>query len=75
KPGLGLSAAALNPKPGFRAAIAHSMGLDFPELGLTEQKLLGEPVWVPEGGAPEPMEPDIRLHHAAVVAPAQPVEA
>jgi hypothetical protein len=36
----------LNPKPGLRFAVAHSMGLDFPELGVWEMKLLAEPVWV-----------------------------
>ncbi|MEJ8472603.1 transglutaminase-like domain-containing protein [Roseibium algae] len=41
----------LNPKPGQRVAMAHSMGLDFPELGVVEAKLLAEPVWVGEGGA------------------------
>ncbi|MBN9673505.1 transglutaminase-like domain-containing protein [Roseibium aggregatum] len=36
----------LNPKPGDRVAVAHSMGLTFPELGVTCEKLIGEPVWV-----------------------------
>lgn len=40
----------LNPKPGHRVATAHSMGLTFPTLGLSEIKLIGEPMWAsPEG--------------------------
>ncbi|MEM9797095.1 MAG: transglutaminase domain-containing protein [Pseudomonadota bacterium] len=34
----------LNPKPGWRAACFHSMGLDFPELGLTDVKAVIEPL-------------------------------
>ncbi|AXS42075.1 transglutaminase-like domain-containing protein [Breoghania sp. L-A4] len=41
----------LNPKPGSRVALAHSMGLDFPELGLRELKLLAEPVWIDAAAA------------------------
>ncbi|MHA3915406.1 transglutaminase-like domain-containing protein [Halovulum sp. GXIMD14793] len=40
---------ALNPKPGFRAAVAHSMGLDLPEAGAMGIKLLSEPVEVIDG--------------------------
>lgn len=35
----------LNPKPGVRVPMAHSMGLSFPAIGLCDHKLLGEPVW------------------------------
>lgn len=35
----------LNPKPGRRVALAHSMGLNFPALGLRDVKLIGEPMW------------------------------
>jgi len=39
-----------NPKPGFRFAIGHSMGLNFQELGITDLKLLNDPVWVDQKG-------------------------
>ena len=51
----------LNPKPGERVAVAHSMGLDFPELGIRETKLLGEPAWVNADGTLADSMPDIRL--------------
>ncbi len=40
----------LNPKAGHRVAVAHSMGLSFPSLGITETKLIGEPMWVTADG-------------------------
>jgi transglutaminase-like putative cysteine protease len=40
---------ARNPKPGFRQAMAHSMGLSFPDLGIQDLKLIAEPVRV-DGG-------------------------
>lgn len=40
----------LNPKPGHRVPLAHSMGLSFPDLGLSELKLLSEPVWLTDNG-------------------------
>lgn len=40
----------LNPKPGWRVPMAHSMGLSFPELGLNDMKLIGEPALI-EGAA------------------------
>ena len=58
---------ALNPKPGFRVALAHSMGLDFPELGLTEVKLLSEPLIVRDGQA-YPVNAAIRLHRTEAAA-------
>lgn len=52
--------AALNPKPGRRAAIAHSMGHDIPALGLSDAKLIAEPIWMTADG-PERADMDIRL--------------
>jgi hypothetical protein len=43
----------LNPKPGDRVAVAHSMGLTFPAIGVTSAKLINEPAWV---GADERLE-------------------
>ena len=40
----------LNPKPGMRLAIAHSLGLDFPMLNIKELKLIDEPLWVNTSG-------------------------
>ncbi len=40
----------LNPKPGIRVALAHSMGLTFPALGIKGMKLLAEPIWVDSQG-------------------------
>ncbi|SDE25411.1 transglutaminase-like domain-containing protein [Ruegeria marina] len=45
----------LNPKPGVRVAMAHSMGLEFPSLGLRDLKLIGEPMWLfPDGSWARP---------------------
>lgn len=41
----------LNPRPGVRMALGHSMGLALPNLGLDELKLLASPVWVRAGAA------------------------
>ena len=41
--------AALDPKPGHRVPLAHSMGLSFPDLGLHDLKLISEPMWVRNG--------------------------
>lgn len=57
---------ALNPKPGFRAAMAHSMGLDFPELGLREIKLIAEPAWIDGQGLRRIEGLQIRLKHPAL---------
>ena len=51
----------LNPKPGSRVAVAHSMGLDFPAIGVHGLKLIGEPTWLGADGATEPAALDIRL--------------
>ena len=42
--------AGLNPKPGCRHAVAHSMGLDVPDLGIKDMKLIGEPIWASSDG-------------------------
>ncbi|MEO0342686.1 MAG: transglutaminase family protein [Pseudomonadota bacterium] len=52
--------AGLNPKPGRRAAIAHSMGHNIPALGIEDAKLIAEPMWITLDG-PERAEMDIRL--------------
>lgn len=40
----------LNPKPGVRVAMSHSMGWTLPALGVNDAKLLAEPVWRTEDG-------------------------
>lgn len=59
---------ALDPRPGLRAACFHSMGLDFPELGLRAVKALIEPVMLTDGWARGFDAPEIRLHHPALTA-------
>lgn len=44
KMGVEQIAPGLNPKPGRRVPMAHSMGLDFPECGLEDLKLMAEPI-------------------------------
>ena len=51
----------LNPKPGQRAAVFHSMGLSFPELGISDLKALIEPVAIVAGRAIPFDAPEIRL--------------
>lgn len=51
----------LNPKPGFRAACFHSMGLSFPEIGVAELKALIEPLVVVDGWTQRVEAPEIRL--------------
>jgi hypothetical protein len=51
----------LNPKPGVRAATFHSMGLEFPELGLGSVKALIEPFALTHEGFQHFTSPDIRL--------------
>lgn len=58
----------LNPRPGTRVAIGHSMGLDFPELGIRAMKLLAEPVWVDGAGHVEKARVAIRLDAAGAQA-------
>ena len=40
----------LNPKPGVRHAVAHSMGLTMPDLSVEDMKLISQPVWVSKTG-------------------------
>lgn len=51
----------LNPKPGRRFACFHSMGLNFPDLGIKDMKALIEPVAVVNGQTIPFDAPDIRL--------------
>lgn len=57
----------LNPKPGVRVPLAHSMGLTLPGLGLEELKLVAQPMWVETCDFP-PV--DIRLQGYALLAAA-----
>lgn len=50
----------LNPKPGDRVAVAHSMGLTFPVLGIACEKLIGEPAWIGIDGRLDKAEVTIR---------------
>ncbi|MEX0284294.1 MAG: transglutaminase domain-containing protein [Paracoccaceae bacterium] len=43
--------AGLNPKPGVRLPMAHSMGHNYPSLGVTDLKLVGEPMWLKTDGS------------------------
>jgi len=43
-------APGLNPKPGVRLAMAHSMGLNFPAEALHDLKLISEPMWLDAAG-------------------------
>ena len=54
-------APGLNPKPGVRVPLAHSMGLNFPTLGVRDLKLIGEPLWFKADGSWAAAEPRIRL--------------
>ncbi|WP_421726480.1 transglutaminase-like domain-containing protein [Bauldia sp.] len=58
----------LNPKPGTRVAVGHSMGLTFPALGIADLKLLAEPVWVDAEGGTAAAEVTIRLERSEVLA-------
>lgn len=55
----------LNPKRGRRFACFHSMGLNFPALGIQEMKALIEPMAVADGRVITFAEPDIRLKESA----------
>ncbi|PVB59796.1 transglutaminase-like domain-containing protein [Labrenzia sp. 011] len=50
----------LNPRPGDRVAVAHSMGLTFPGPGIVCEKLINEPAWVRADGRLEKAEITIR---------------
>ncbi|MEX0310573.1 MAG: transglutaminase domain-containing protein [Tateyamaria sp.] len=41
---------ALNPKPGVRVAMTHSMGWTLPDVPFADFKLLAEPIWFDEDG-------------------------
>lgn len=53
----------LNPKPGQRCACFHSMGLDFPEIGIVGLKALVEPLAIRQGVALPFERPEISLTH------------
>jgi hypothetical protein len=61
---------ALNPKPGFRAACFHGMGLVFPDLGLEDVKALIEPICLKGTSRHDPIATQIRLHHQTAEVPA-----
>jgi hypothetical protein len=48
----------LNPKPGVRVPMFHSMGLDLPDLGISEMKLLAQPMALGENG---PVWPEVEI--------------
>ena len=52
---------ALNPKPGFRVPCFHSMGLNFPEIGVSEFKALLEPMAIVDRKPVSFADPEIRL--------------
>lgn len=56
---------ALDPKPGRRFACFHSMGLNFPDLGIQQTKALIEPVAVADGRIIKLEAPDIRMKEPA----------
>ena len=56
----------LNPKPGFRAACCHSMGLNFAEIGVHDLKALIEPLVLGADGPRGFEAPEIRLRHPSV---------
>ncbi|MGR3714038.1 MAG: transglutaminase-like domain-containing protein [Shimia sp.] len=51
----------LNPKPGVRVAMSHSMGWNLPALGVVDLKLLAEPMWRFANGSWERAALDIEL--------------
>jgi len=57
---------ALNPKPGFRAPVGFGMGLDFPQFGVEDLKLLSEPIWLCTSGARRVHTQCIRLRHPEI---------
>lgn len=62
KAALGPTRAALNPRPGARVAVTHSMGHIYPgPSGSIKLKLLGEPMRLPPGGVPVPVTLEARL--------------
>ncbi len=61
----------LNPKPGFRVACHHSMGLSFPSIDVTDLKALIEPIPLDREGPRAFTQPEIRLHHPALAGVAE----
>lgn len=62
----------LNPKPGYRVALSHSMGHAFPALGITDMKLLGEAIWVDGQGRYAPADITIFSQRSDAGSPAPP---
>ncbi|OIQ28662.1 MAG: hypothetical protein BM562_12730 [Alphaproteobacteria bacterium MedPE-SWcel] len=54
-------APGLNPRPGVRLPLAHSMGWTLPELGLRDVKLMGPPMGFVDGTLTEVAGLEIRL--------------
>lgn len=54
-------APGLNPRPGVRLALGHSMGWDVPALGLEAVKLMGTPLWITADGPQVPQGMEIHL--------------
>lgn len=54
-------AAGLNPKPGVRVPMAHSMGHSLPALGLSGLKILSQPMWLGDDGKASRAEVEISL--------------
>lgn len=52
---------ALNPKPGVRLPMAHSMGWTVPALGIKDFKLMGEPFQLSESGPQQILDLSIQL--------------
>ncbi|GAA6181475.1 hypothetical protein NBRC116594_29130 [Shimia sp. NS0008-38b] len=61
KMGVSEIAPGLNPKPGVRVAMSHSMGWTIPQLGLSDIKLLAEPIWFYPDSQWERADLDINL--------------
>lgn len=51
----------LNPKPGVRVPMAHSMGWNLSALGVVDLKLIGEPMWLFPDGRWQDSNPSIGL--------------
>lgn len=61
KMGVDQVAPGLNPKPGVRVPVAHSMGWDVPAIGVNDHKLMAHPQWVRDGALEWIEEIDVRL--------------
>lgn len=60
----------LNPRPGVRLALGHSMGWDVPSLGLDAIKVMALPLWITEGGPQVPQDMKISLSGYDILADA-----